>query len=824
MPEDKDKNYGLEEILSSGSVVRTMYPSYRVFIYGKEVTNDVTSVRVNNAGGSAERTAGSCLITLNNKNDRYVITHEDMFSIAKSMSAYNKYIDGTIKQSDYDAIDEFQHLNRDMFDALSSEVGEIDDVTSGIDGRNEILQKELMDYKEREHNRLSIAFDSETPWMEIKKEVITEKLRYTSRVEATNYDSELIKYPEGIIYDYPFQEGDCVFHQNDPVRVAFRDPFDARIWYWMFTGFVTTFTEDKDVNKNSVVTLGFTDVSKMARYSMIQFNTGFMDPNVEKSFKEQLQTVANSGVIPFQQIFEGFTIFEILETIFFGSKSTSNIIDEFITREITSMDDISKRDYLLNNIGMTPGELDEIMFTFGEDFGFVEPEIIDAKIKKHKQSGRIKRLDTLNMPAVSSPRNVEFKRKEDRIGINYYYYQYDETESNRHDKALGTGIKDLNEWNEIIHHRVRESDILDMLATDSSLPSGLNASNMKIDDVITTIGTDLERYPVGGGKVYYFVPATLNTTLGDVFDRGFGSISSMNSHFRDRLSFVYDLAETIDFRFYATPKGDLVFEMPFYDFDPSDFTGKYGISDKHDINKDYSYTYMDLFGHAYDGKYDNVEMLTNLSFEATSESSDIEIYNYENQAEFNWARAFTIEEHEQLNFSNTSTDEGVLTIYRAQPKPFENQSSMNESIKFAYQKAEAKHLIPTLGYRIKDGNSWGFISGDRAAQFYCALMLNRSNAEARNLNVPVVANFGCMVNRPIFWRTRNYYANIVSLQHSIVWNSSISTDINMNQIRGWGGKLDEYGKPIHSHFGNGNRPFNMAELLKQTKVSTNKKK
>ncbi len=812
-----------QEAMSGGSVIRNMFPAYRVFIYGKEVTNDVLAVRVNQAGGSIERTAGSCSITLSNNDDRYIITHNDMIAIAQSIADYNKYIDGTIKKSEYNSVDDFQHMNQDYLDSLEAGVG---NDNQGMDATNEALRKELLNYSEEEQSRLSIAFDAETPWGEIKKEVISDKLGYKGMVNPTSEESELVKYPGGIVHDYLFQEGDCIFHANDPVRVAFRDPFDSRVWYWMFAGFKTTHTEDADVNKSSVVTITCTDVTKMARYALVQLSTGLMDRNVEEVIKEELSTVASSGVIPFQEIFEGFTILEILETIFFGSESTTKLVEEAVMREVAGMDAADKFNYLINSVHMSPEEIfygttEQNPDKVEEDFSNYISNTYNGQIIEHKRRDKLDRLDKLNMEAVCSPRRVKFKRRDNKIGVNYYYYQYNEEEVYEQDKALGTGIKDLNEWNEIIHHRVREMDLVEMLNREESLPAGIPATPTT-DDIITAIGTNTKSYPVGAGRVFYFAPSTLNTNLGDVLDRGMGSISSMHSHFRDRLSYIFDLATNIDFRFYATPKGDVVFEMPFFDFDPNDFTGKYGISDKDDVNKKLSHNYMDLFGKSYDGKYDDVEALTEMSFEALKAGSNIEIYNYEKEAIFDYARHFTIEEHEQTGFSNTSTDEGVLTAYRAQPNWFKNQEAMNNMDK-KYQIASIKELIPTLGLRIDDGSIWGFLVGDRAAQFFCALMLNRANAEARNLSVPILPEFGMMVNRPLFWRKRNYYANIVSLQHSIVWNSNIDTTANFNQIRGWGGRMDENGKPIYKHFGGGNRPYNLAELLKQSKSSDNRK-
>jgi hypothetical protein len=137
-----------------------------------------------------------------------------------------------------------------------------------------------------------------------------------------------------------------------------------------------------------------------------------------------------------------------------------------------------------------------------------------------------------------------------------------------------------------------------------------------------------------------------------------------------------------------------------------------------------------------------------------------------------------------------------------------------------FQWAIAKELIPTLGLRVGSNPVWNFIDSDESAEAYCALSLNRVNAEARNISIGTIPKLGLMVNRPLYWRKRNYYASIVSVQHSISWQSSMETVVNMNQVRGWSGEYDNYGNPVHRHFGDGNRPFNLAELIKQTSLGS----
>ena len=820
-----------EDVLSGGTIYRSAFPAYRVFIYGQEVTDDVTSVRVNHSGGSAERTAGSCAITMNNHDARYIITHEDMYEIGKMAKNLNSYQDGDLLEDEYDSLNEFQYLNKDLFATLKSDP-DLGIPGTGVYSDDSGLREKLQDYKEAQHNKFAFAYEAQTPWNEIKKAVLADKLAYTDVVQKTRGDSFLNKYPQREIHDYPYQEGACIFHSNDPVRVAFRDPYDSRIWYWMFAGFVDSCTEDENVNKDSNVTITCTDVSKMARYALIQLSTGFMDPNLDVSARQALVNVASTGYIPFQTIFQGFDIFEVLETIFFGSASTRKAITETNLAQISAMNYHDKWIFMRTVMNKSLEDINAVMRLDTSLASDSVDRLTEAShketttmIQKFKQAAKqvvLDRVDKLDLPAVTSPRMVSFKRKSDKIGLHYYYFQYDSVESKSREKVRGEGIRDLNQWNEILHHRVKQDDLDTMMADDADIADAVLAeikadpSLVKTDSVITMIGTDKENFPVGGGRVFFLTPATLNTNLGDVFERGFGDLSSMHSHFKDRLTYIYDMAERLDFRFYATPRGDLVFEMPFYDFNPRDFTGeKYGISEHSDVLQTTLPAYNDLFNKVYDGDYEveEVKKLTSVVFETAVKDADLMIRDWDQEAEFDWGRAFTIEEHEQLGFSNTATDDGVITVYRAKGNFFKNLENPFDP---KFQVVTVPELIPTLGGRPYDGGTAGFLEGDAAAEVFAAVQLNRLNAEARNIGVPVVANFGLMTNRPIFWRAKNYNANIVSTQHSIVWNSSLDTTVNLNQVRGWAGEYDSEGQPVYKHFG-GDRAFNLANILKTEK-------
>ena len=876
----------IQDIAATESINRAAFPAYKVFIYGKDVSADVMSVRINQSGGSIERSPMTCAITLQNLQDKYVLNRKDIGQIGRSKSLLSEYWDYRADalndehgfsvtlhnvMSEGPKIDEAGNVRVDgkynlnfplggrnvtidsaVVRQLGPKLAQASDEERtyilraylGSQGRYELTLSDAnaitsaitkaIAFLDRNELR-GDTFDSyreESLGYDLKQQVIHEKLEYTANIKPKNTDNSLLNYEDRLVFDYPMQEGDCIFHANDPVRVALRDPFDPRIWYWSFTGFIDTWTEDTGVNFDSEITITCTDVSKMVRYAVVQLKTGLLDPNLD-SYLEGLrnqggQTAANSDLILTKEIFEGLSLIEIMETVFFGSQSALDRIDQRVFAELNSLqnlDEVELRDYFMTTFNLTLekaveyvpyGLTDNPYWTenpYGVDAEPAEWTKIKNKVTDSLKSKAKARFNALNWQGITSPRDVSFKRASDANGIHFYVLG---SPSDTDAYFGATEVEDLFNWNEIIHHRVRRSDLKTM-RTSSYTGSSTNQS---IDQIIYQIGTDLDNYPVGGGRVFYMAPAKMDTVIGNgVLDHAFGGVGSMHSTFRDRLSYLYDLADIVDFRFYATPRGDVIFEMPFYDYDPDEFWKSKDVQtngmDRSKLDEDYE----TIFQQQYSGDYTNDEWEDLTEMAIAKNTENIDLIDYNSPPVFDYKRSFSIETHEQSGFSNTMSDRGMITAYRVKANYIDNYRELQNEDVQVYKWAIAKSLIPSLGVRVDEGNMWGFVKGEEAAELYAALELNRTNAEARNVGIQTIPKFGLMVNRPIHWKYRNYYANIVSISHSVVWNSDVNTSVNVNQIRGWSGEIDwQAQKLVHRHFGDTDRPFNLAEFLKKAQT------
>jgi len=848
------KEFDLIDELSSDFGNRMGFPNFKVFVFGKNITSDVITVDINTAGGSVERSPSTASITLFNPNSRYIISHRDMGVISNARSALLKKESAVKKSELLNDKDIWGDLASTPDESLSQSVVDNQEISykdeNGItldQASLEALAINLLQNNVSEYERIlaSLGFNNLTPLsakslasdiiskyqqikdprrvsldtsqslaqvISLKSDVVNEKLSILTYIEG---DSE--NPTPKPVFAYPYQHGDCIFHFNDPVRIAFQDPFNPFRWYWKFSGFIDTVTEDQGVNFESKITITCTDVSKIPRYASIaivgSYDASSQPFKVASVLEPSNQTEANAGLLFFQEAFRGMTILEIMETIFFGSKYGEALINNTTPEALNIIfrenpDRINA--YLKRNHDLTEEQVrralnpDETEVLFGDDSN-------SAKVKRqaidYLSKGKLQHLQEMNLPQVTAPRGVKFKPKSNNSGVNFFIYGSPDAV----DKAAGAvSLDSFYDWNEIIHHRVRTEDLSSMRNTNDYEISE-REKELTPEEIVTTIGRDIENYPVGsGGNVYVVMPAQIESSYISIFgavNKDLGSVG-MQSSFRDRLSYIYDLAERGEFRFYSTPRGDIVFEIAMYDFDPDDFWNKKDISDTKLTDFLSGKSYKDVFQDEYVGYYKDIsEVLEDLTIFSESTESFLT-----KRFQFDYIKEFTIEVQDQLGFSNTITDNGLVTAYRIKPNWAENMDIGGER---PYKWSANQELIPILGMRVGEGSPWSVVNTYEGAKIYSQLYLNRLNAEARNIGIKILPRYGLMVNRPIFWKSRNYYATIVSISDSITWNSDVSTTINLNQVRSWSGEYDSSGKPIYKHFGNSDRPFNFAEILKK---------
>lgn len=698
--------------------VRHAFPAYRVFIFGVDVTKDVLDVDVTYNIG---RGSSTCSITLANNFDKYVFTTQDLKVLFKGFDEIQAAAEkaASVPFSEYDGAVEH------WVNSIPSE---------------EVINQQLVE------NAQEIRY-------EVKRTVITSKIKVRTRnVPGVDISGKVstLKPLRGDVFRYPLQAEDPIFHPNDPIRIFFRDIFDPRRWYHMFSGFVSDFDDSISENNENILTIVGEGPSRLLRYGRITTNPGIIDINViaDAEIDAVNRTFHTAG-------FVNLTLPEIMFVMIFGN-DPSGINENQVSIQRTGPD------------GKTLTELGKINGI--GNFNYRRSIALEYG------------------PSVAG--NVEDSLKQSVIPV--------------------TKIGTLGEYQSVIDHEVLESDLIEMAAQNATnikdlvsiqeLPVRSDTGKIDTLAIIDFIGTNPQLYPVDGGRLIMLIPASIHPevnreiVLKDIIDN-----VALKTEFRSRLGMIYDTLDRIDFVFYDSPKGDLICEFPLYDFDPDDW----------DLGKKFPH----ITTHNNSIQKDNVtsssavnskgqtlsQFLTNDNIAARKFNTDSQ---YLERGPF--GDKWIIKRRDTINFSRQFSDEKVRTQITAPWYPIQHWTSLGSSDAFSAPAViTLKHLVPLYGLRLEQTDSKGIPSSIEAAHYHASVTLNRMNADAKNIGINALANWGLWLNRPIYFERRNCIATVVSLTHRIVWgmNGSADTRINVNHIRGWDGLVDDKGDPVYTPLG-----------------------
>lgn len=676
--------------------VRHAFPAFRVFIFGTDVTEDVSEVSVNWNYGRAPNT---CSIVLLNADDKYIYTTKDLHTIFG-----NDVITSSIQRKEK-ALMEAAVSYEEIDGALGSNVS-----VDSEDIEDEILRN-VQDIKP-----------------ESKRKIIERKITVRQPgVAAQEVDGETsnLNPLKGDAFRYPFQAEDPIFHPNDGIRIFFRDPFVPTRWFHMFAGFVGDFDDMVDENNQRLLTIGGEGPSKQLRYARVTFNPGIIDINAMKDVKRDIaiRTSWKNGLA-------NLTLPEILFFMVFGNNPEDDT--KFSLRRDSSVGQ-SVTQSNVSGVG---------------NFNYEKSAVLEFG---PKSSGGVE--DAL--------KGIDIKP-----------------------------VESLSTWQSLIDHEVKITDLDDMARSDfdgaSLRPAVTRLSNGNPDptSIIDIIGQNTQIFPVDGGRLLMLIPSSFHpSTNREALLRDILPNPSLTTEFASRLRTIYDTIERIEFVFYESPKGDLICEFPLYDFDPEDF----GLNDP-------------IHHHAIE--------------------SDGNITTSVNETRGPFGNRYVVGKRDTVNFSKQITDEKVRTQVIGHWNTIQGMSDLGLSKE--YQSGAVitlDHLIPLYGYRTEQINPKGFISTKEAALAYSHITLNKMNADARNLGINAVPNFGLWVNRPVYFKPRNCIGTTTSLSHSIKWGmgGSVDTRININYLRGWDGLVNEKGLAEFTTIGgHPSRPLNYKILFKLT--------
>lgn len=760
-----------------GPYVRNAFPAYRVFLFGFEITEDVTSITIQNHIGKAPNT---CVISVLNERDKYILTHEDMLFLLDADPSQLRRPSRNLEIAAEDI--EFRRLVEDLADPRSRFEGILSETGIPLDD----------DYSLANPNGLkSRIFKLKQQHVPIDVDVINENGEVIGREPRNRW---------------AFAEGLSVFHPNDPLRVFVRDIFDPRVWFYGFSGLVTDVTDDVSKDNMKTLSISSEDPTKLLRYARITANPGINDASILTA-DDEAEITGNSNPL------QDKTLVQIFDFLIFGShrelppapdvpvETAREFRPDPVNPSFRRV--VSESEEQLRSRIIRSGLIGTDILP-GDDLTPDQQRALDAAVDRTRERAvtraeaedKFFSVDVINQYGETVQRRFgltgtgSFKPAQDRVGgvlaklaasgaatlpglttdeqaalasgaslseLN----SVSQEDFEKSDAALRAAVTEaasgpfvlslgsdptapdgqeatpisLEQWDSIVSWRVQNADLSTLLSKD--VPEAIyrerlrkrHATVTSIEDVITLIGTDPVHFPVDGGRVFMFLPIGAGATGREVVGQQLiGSFAVKTGEFQNRLALCYQALDRIEFIFYCTPKGDLVVEFPLYDFDPNDFG-------------------------------------------ALRESS------------------YVVESADLFSVSSTVSDASVKTIAKVDVSLF-NMTDTNNDARNALHTIVVKNpaMFPVYGTRQEVGNREGLIQTDQAARLYCNILLNRLNADAHSVSLPIIPRFDIGLNRPILWKYRNHIGTTVSVVHNLAWNGSWRTTLNVNHMRGWVGQ------------------------------------
>jgi hypothetical protein len=726
-----------------GFTVQYGFPAYRVFVFGQEVSCDVTSVSVNWHDGLEPCT---CSIMLANKNHRYDITHNDMLQIAAyrrvPKEQLGKLIDNTMPLALRVPTDQILSGSESSYTAYNP-IGS-DDVAHDPSGVYKSIKQNVVMHK---LSAGGVLIPMEAPaGYDVSNPGVSSSPEFWSAAEkeqAVNKAGEWVFYGQkptnqpATAYRFPFQVGKPIFHPYDPVRVFERDPYDPNIWYYMFSGFCSDFTTTRDSHGDSSMQIVAESPSKLLRYGRFTTNPGIVDVSKVAVREAVVNDVTLRNV--FKNAFAYSTLPEIAYAMLFGINAFGQ--PDGITGPINVNNSLAPTNYT-NKYNVTS--------TFDNDLrkaaGLATNDILDVS----SPWAVLETPDTVTETMWCANGKSDVTRRKWGIGhikldgSKVFLYGSDQSGTSSGTTpndpnggiplAMGSPevITDLEQYQDYINHEVKLSDYETMRATGVITPNEWPTRPTTILDTITIIGQRPDIYPVDGGRLIMLIPRSFGGQNAAVTSREFISSFSLNTEWTTRQDVLSEIVERIEFVWYVSPKGDYIIEFPLYDFAPSDF-----------------------------GSYEEL---------------------------------WTIPLPETQSIDTTFTDSKVYTQGVMTPSIIQNFETFTP-VGRQMGRLEAVtlwHMVPTFGVRQAPIQSRGYVNSLAAARVYAHYCLNRLNADAYTQTANITPNLNIWLNRPVMMDIADHIGTVRSVTHNITWgqNGDMSTVMGLSYMRGWDGAID----------------------------------
>lgn len=674
--------------------VRQAFPAMRIFVFGQEVTEDAQSCTM--SGADNTRAPSTASFTLVNKptgvrsaldsgsTKRYTVEVSDMLKLfpkLQSVDFNEPYSYGAVR-----SVGEYQELVG-LYDAFEERVGrELDrargEITDSLAAIPDLIKRRVLTAKSGKTTRVS-----------------------TPRLAGLNTSISAFSDLAALVGQAPkwnFWVGAPIFHSNDPVRIFVRDLFDARKWYFAFSGFITDWSVTRGVDGEEHIRFTCEDVLRILRYARVSTSPGLYDIEAVKEAEDfVVQTFFGSD-------FTGITLKELTYLLFFGPNT--EYLDKYVSQ----------------------GNIDASYA---------------RQIRRKANAGEFKKYTRYAANGESTTVDIPLHGIGGFSQTNSRVYEYGPASTSSGEAATPETV--LADYHARTSSLVTVDDLTRLALPNESVPELTD-----IEGVITEIGENPQRYPVDGGALLMLAPRSLGAgTNRDIIDRGFKGPETQTS-WKSRLGILYDVFNRLEFSFYATPRGDIVAEMPLYDFDPKHF-----------------------------GTY----------------ASDL-----------------IVQGDDIMTTQQFFTDERVRTMVTSTYLVIKGYTELGVAQRVAGEEpavARRRTLVPQFGVRVEERNPEVYVSSKSGAEVYAELQLNKINADALTNSLQMIPRMTWLPNRPVFVEPERYIATLRSYSTTIDWASlNVSQNITMNYARPWQGDYAD-GEEVYHTLGGQGRAMNYAALF-----------
>lgn len=541
----------------SGLMAIGLNPDCRVFVFGTEITKDVTGVSID-----AKLDGSSCNITLANPNGKYTITKTDLMKKWREdkdiLAAY--------------VAPEYQRVDR-------STINQISDALLGTRGSEKVKSAVGM------LQGLRNAIPGKIPNVQTSTRMIFETKHFSG---------------------YTKRSGDIVFDYRDPVYVFFKGRFSP-YWYFGFSGCITGFDERFVYGSDTTITLQCEDVTTLWKKAKLTTRGAFFNmARLESRYRNNQQSAAMRFLRPEDQ-YNLRDFIKVITTTFDYGLHTKNCHISTEYGDLTSLDNYQQALEVMHSDAKID---DYFMLTSSRNMVDIYGNRYKIPISDIKYGGMEGKLNDLRFSPSTSIyiqyNECVFEKYDSKYFNNYLntsvrYWECDHRiKKNLPDTYVGSGWEDNHAfgicgihpalpyefvnnfnilydiWEQCYIHTSENLDKLNITPRDKILESYVGNPGEVAGNYTRGNSSPNSSYGTSANlfrpRVFLYIPQRYSSLITAAGASGaFQRIGTLfNEENTTILTYLRERLKIVEYVCYASPAGDIFITPENYDFHPLD--------------------------------------------------------------------------------------------------------------------------------------------------------------------------------------------------------------------------------------------------------------